>query len=160
MTHEVAPHLRRPGWQVYRDALLARFANPGLQHSVHQIANDGSQKIVQRWVPATLAQRQAGQEIEHLAFCAAAWMRFLQGVDERGNGYTVNDPMAAALQALAQRNPGDAAATAQALCSQGAVWGAYLPADGVWRGRVAHWLAAILSLGVLAAMDQLNLAQA
>ncbi len=160
MTHEVAPHLRRPDWQAYRDALLARFANPELQHSVHQIANDGSQKIVQRWVPATLAQRQGGQGIEHLAFCAAAWMRFLQGVDERGNGYTVNDPMAVALQALAQRSPRDAAATAQALCSQGAVWGAYLPADSVWRGRVAHWLAAILSLGVLAAMDQLNLAQA
>ena len=63
-------------------------------------------------------------------------------------------------QALAQRSPRDAAATAQALCSQGAVWAADLPADSVWRGRVAHWLAAILSLGVLAAMDQLNLAQA
>ena len=156
MTQEVAPNLRRPDWQAYRDALLARFANPGLLHSVHQIANDGSQKIPQRWVPATVAQRRAGRGIEHLAFCAAAWMRFLQGVDERGNAYTVNDPQAGSLQLLARQGPGDALATAEALCARSDVWGATLAADALWRARVAHWLGAILAHGMLVAMEQLN----
>jgi len=156
MTLEVAPHLRRPDWAAYRDALLARFANPELQHSVHQIANDGSQKIPQRWVPAAEAQRRAGKSIEHLAFCAAAWMRFLQGVDEQGRTYTVNDPQAGSLQELARRNPGNVAVTAQALCARSDVWGTALPADAQWRGRVAHWLGAIQSHGMLGAMHQLN----
>ncbi|MEP6773700.1 MAG: mannitol dehydrogenase family protein, partial [Polaromonas sp.] len=38
MTQEVMPHLVRPDAAAYRDALLARFANPALKHSVHQIA--------------------------------------------------------------------------------------------------------------------------
>ena len=156
MSSEVAPHLRRPDWQHYRDALLARFANPELQHSVHQIANDGSQKIPMRWVPAAVAQRQCGDSIEHLAFCAAAWMRFLQGIDEQGRTYAVNDPRAADLQALASRHPADAAATGQALSAQIDVWGTTLADDPIWQARVIHWLTAILSFGVLAAMQQLN----
>ena len=160
MTDEVAPHLRRPDWQAYRDALLARFANPGLLHSVHQIANDGSQKIPQRWVPATLAQRRSGQGIEHLAFCAAAWMRFLQGVDEHGNSYTVHDPQAGSLQLLARQSTGDTEATAMMLCARSDIWGNDLPTDTIWRGRVAHWLGAIQSHGMLGAMQQLNNAHA
>jgi len=60
MTSELGPLLRRPDSPDYRDALLQRFANPTLQHSVHQIATDSSQKISQRWVPSALAALQAG----------------------------------------------------------------------------------------------------
>ena len=155
MGQEIAPHVRRPDWQQYRTALLLRFANPELHHSVHQIASDGSQKIGQRWVSSILAQRQAGASVEHLALAAAAWCRFLRGVDERAQIYTVHDPMAAQLQQLTQRNGGDAAATTAALLTLPGIWGDALVSDANWRQRVTHWLACIDSLGVLGAMAQL-----
>lgn len=153
MTDEVAPHLHRPDWATYRDALLARFANPELRHSVHQIATDGSLKIPLRWVPSVLAQQRAGRGFEHLAFCAAAWIRYLRGANERGETFTVNDPMVAELQALAR--PGGVA-SAQALCTLPAVWGPVLGNDTAWRTAVTHWLKCIESQGILAAMHQLN----
>ena len=156
MTDEVAPHLSRPDWADYRDALLARFANPALQHSVHQIATDSSQKIPQRWPPSAVRQLHQDQPFEHLAFAAAAWMRYLLGVDERGQAYTVNDPMAATLQPLARLHAADASACVQALSAFPAVWGEVLCSHALWQSHVAHWLVQIRSLGVLAALADLN----
>lgn len=93
MTQEVGPQLDRPDWPAYRDALLARFTNPALQHSVHQIATDSSQKIPQRWPPSVLGALRAGLPVDCLAFAAAAWMRYLRGSDEQGQAYAMNDPM-------------------------------------------------------------------
>jgi fructuronate reductase len=156
MGQEIAPHIRRPDWRDYRDALLLRFANPELHHSVHQIANDGSQKISQRWVPSILAQRQAGASVEHLALAAAAWCRFLRGDDERGHAYEINDPMASRLQGLSRKHGADTAATTAALLGLPEIWGDALVADSNWRQRVAHWLAYINHSGVRAAMAHLH----
>ena len=83
----------------YRARLLQRFANPALRHRLLQIAMDGSQKIPQRWL-ATVRQRlAAGQGIEHLALCVAAWLRFIDGVDEHGLALPLDDPLAADLRA-------------------------------------------------------------
>jgi fructuronate reductase len=155
MGQEIAPHVGRRDWQEYRAALLLRFANPELHHSVHQIANDGSQKISQRWVPSIQAQRRAGASIEHLALAAAAWCRFLRGVDERGQAYAIHDPIAAQLQELARRHAFDNAATTTALLSLPAIWGDTLVSDAIWQQRVTHWLNCIDKLGVLGAMAQL-----
>lgn len=132
MTRELMPHVTRPQPEAYRDALLARFANPALQHSVHQIANDFSQKIPQRWVPAVLDQLRAGGPVEHLAFAAAAWMRYRKGVDEAGRSYAMNDPM----------------------FSAGGVWGSELPAHPHWVARVTHWLGRIQQAGLRAALSE------
>jgi len=156
MGQEIAPHVRRPDWQDYRDALLLRFANPELHHSVLQIANDGSQKISQRWVPSIQAQLQAGDSVEHMALAAAAWCRFLRGVDERNLSYAIQDPMAPLLQDLAQRHAGDAEATTNALLGLPVIWGDALVSDAIWRHRVTHWLAVTNSHGVRGAMDQLK----
>jgi fructuronate reductase len=156
MTHEVGPQLSRPDWPAYRDALLARFGNPALRHSVHQIATDSSQKIPQRWPPSVLGALRSGRSIERLAFAAAAWMRYVRGTDETGQQYKINDPMAEALHALALAHAGDAAATVQALGTLTAIWGDALPRDEVWLARVTHRLAQINALGMLAALAQLN----
>jgi fructuronate reductase len=156
MTHEVGPQLARPDWPAYRDALLQRFANPALKHSVHQIASDSSQKIPQRWPPCVLGALCSGLPIERLAFAAAAWMRYLRGADEHGQRYAMNDPMADALHALALSHADDAAATVQALGTLTAVWGDALPRNAAWLARVTHWLAQINSRGMLAALAQLN----
>lgn len=155
MTQEVGPQLARPDWPAYRDALLARFANPALQHSVHQIATDSSQKIPQRWPPSVLGAQRAGLPVERLAFAAAAWMRYLRGSDESGQAYAMNDPMAAELQALALAHAGDAAATVQALGSLAVIWGEALAQDQRWLALVTGSLDAIQRLGVRGALQQL-----
>jgi fructuronate reductase len=156
MTLEVGPLVRRTDWPRYRDALLVRFANPALQHSVHQIASDSSQKIPQRWVPCIHAALSAGLPVERLAFGAAVWMRYLRGADEKGQPYAMRDPMAAELQALALAHGNNTSAAVQALGTQPRIWGDRLTQDAHWLARVAHWLDQITRLGVLGAMQQLN----
>ncbi|RYF42516.1 MAG: mannitol dehydrogenase family protein [Comamonadaceae bacterium] len=156
MTQEVGPQLARPDWPAYRDALLARFANPALQHSVHQIATDSSQKIPQRWPPSVLGALRAGLPVERLAFAAAAWMRYLRGNDEHGKAYAMSDPMAGQLQALALAHAGDAAASVRALGTLKAIWGEVLPQDARWLERVARRLDDIGRLGVQGALEKLQ----
>jgi len=151
MTHEIGPHLSRQDWPAYRDALLARFANPELKHSVHQIANDGSQKILQRWVPPVLDLLAQGQAFERLAFAAAAWMRFCLGEDEQAQTYTINDPLSDQLRALANTHASDAAATVQALGTLTSVWGEALPRSAPWLAGVTTQLKNISSHGMLKA---------
>lgn len=156
MTHEIGPPLKRPDWPQYRDALLARFANPALQHSVHQIATDSSQKIPQRWPPAVLAAQREGLPTHRLAFAAAAWMRYLRGHDEQRRPYAIQDPLATELQALAHQHAGDATATVHALGTLPAVWGDALPNNTAWLADVARRLARIDAVGMLPALHELN----
>ena len=51
------PEAVRPASAGYREALLARFANPSLGHRLGQIAMDGSQKVPVRWLAAARARR-------------------------------------------------------------------------------------------------------
>ena len=151
MTQEIAPHLQRQDWPAYRDALLARFANPELKHSVHQIANDGSKKILQRWMPPALDLLQHRQPFERLAFAAAAWMRYCLATDEQGQTYVINDPLAEQLQLLARTHAADAAATVQALGTLASVWGEELPRSALWLASVTTQLERIRSQGMLKA---------
>jgi fructuronate reductase len=156
MTEEMSPHVRRPDWLAYRDALLARFANPTLQHSVHQIASDGSQKIPLRWQPCALGQLAQGQPMHRLAFAAAAWMRYCQGVDEAGASYAISDPLAQAMRSAATQHMGNAALTAQAMLNMPSIWGQQLPMNSLWQRAVADALHSIFELGILRALTQLN----
>lgn len=153
MTSELGPLLRRPDWPDYRDALLQRFANPTLQHSVHQIATDSSQKISQRWVPSALAALQAGLPVERLAFAAACWLRYCRGVDEQGRTYALADPLSDTLTAMARAAGDDLDTLVSTLGCLPAVWGEALPAHPDWLPRVRHWLGRIEAEGVLTSAD-------
>ncbi|MBB3179138.1 mannitol dehydrogenase family protein [Variovorax sp. Sphag1AA] len=154
MTRVAMPSLKRPGLPDYRDALLERFANPHLHHRAHQIASDSSLKIPLRWGPALRDALAAGREIEPLALACAAWMRYLRGEDEAGRPYTMSDPQADALQALARQHAGDVESTVRALLSVATVWPAGYADDPRWAPRVAHWLRRIESAGMAAALDE------
>jgi len=78
----------------YRAALLARFANPGLQHRTVQIAMDGSQKLPQRLLAPIAVRLARGQGIEALALAVAGWMRWQSGRTDAGTAFTVDDPLA------------------------------------------------------------------
>jgi mannitol-1-phosphate/altronate dehydrogenase len=81
-------------------------------------------------------------------------MRYQWGEDEQGQPYTLNDPMAARTQALAQQHRGDVEGTVVALLSLKEIWRDVPVSDVRWSGRVAHWLRRIHEAGVLAAAAQ------
>jgi fructuronate reductase len=156
MTQEIIPHLARSDGPAYREALLQRFANPSLLHSVHQIATDSSLKIPLRWRPCAELRLDSGGSFLHLAFAAAAWMRYARGVDDHGQTYALSDPMAQTVQTLAQQHAGDAPATVAALCTLPSIWGANLPASRAWQAAVTAALQRIESQGMLAALATEN----
>jgi fructuronate reductase len=101
MRDEAAPSIKVGPTQdlaSYAQDLLIRFRNPALDHSLSQIAMDGSQKIPQRWL-ATLAWNQAqGRQCPAILAALAAWLRHT-----RGDNGVVDDPRAGDLaQAWAQ----------------------------------------------------------
>ena len=156
MGHEVAPHLSRSDWADYRTALIARFGNPYLKHSVHQIATDSSQKIPQRWPPSVLGQIAQGATFEHHALAAAVFVRYTLAVDEQGQAYALNDPQAGSLMALGAAQRSEPEACVRALLAREDLWGSALPQDAAWTARVTHWHQHILQHGVDHAVQQLT----
>ena len=102
----------------YAAALLARFANPALNHRLAQIAMDGSQKIPQRWL-ATLASRGA-TACPAIIAALAGWLRHLR------NGKHWSDPRADELRALWQAC-GEAGIAAALFGEAGAIPSAWCP---------------------------------
>ncbi|MDP2263976.1 MAG: mannitol dehydrogenase family protein [Hydrogenophaga sp.] len=157
MSEELGPLLQRADWPDYRDQLLRRFANPTLRHRVHQIATDSSQKIPQRWPPSILPHLQQGRVPQRLAFAAAAWLRSLRGVDEAGQAYTIDDPLADTLRALALRHTGQPEALVKAMSAHDSVWGEELSRYPGWWAAVARALSDIERQGLIGALRALNL---
>ena len=148
MTQEVAPHLSRADWADYRDALIQRFGNPYLKHSVHQIATDSSQKIPQRWPPSVLGQMAKGQSFEHHALAAAIFLRYTLAKDEQGKAYALNDPQAESLMALGANQATEPHACVRALLAREDLWGKELAASEAWLERVSYWHDQVLHQGV------------
>jgi fructuronate reductase len=97
MREEAATSLKpAPGQDLiaYADALIARFANPALNHRLIQIAMDGSQKIPQRWLETLGHHQKRGQQCTAILAGIAAWLCHI-----RGDNGIVDDPMAATLKA-------------------------------------------------------------
>jgi fructuronate reductase len=119
-----------PGLDVptYRGELMRRFANSALQHRTVQIAMDGSQKLPQRLLAACAARLEKGQSIDALALAVAGWMRWQDGVDDNGNAFTVDDPLAARTARLVGGG-GDSRARVAALLTLSAVFPPALASD-------------------------------
>ncbi len=152
MTSEVMPTLPmdRKDLEAYRDALLARFANPALKHRTWQIAMDGSQKLPQRLLGTIRDRLAADQSIQRLALGVAAWMRYVTGIDEKGEPIDVKDPHAARLRAIADAAGRDAEKLADGLLGLPEIFGTDLPSNAAFRGAVTGHLAALFRDGALA----------
>ncbi len=152
MTSEVMPTLPmdRKDLEAYRDALLARFANPALKHRTWQIAMDGSQKLPQRLLGTIRDRLAADQSIQRLALGVAAWMRYVTGIDEKGEPIDVKDPHAARLRAIADAAGRDAEKLADGLLGLPEIFGTDLPGNAAFRGAVTGHLAALFRDGALA----------
>jgi fructuronate reductase len=85
--------LPEPDLIAYRAALVERFANPRIRHTLTQIASDGSQKLPIRVLPVLRGERAAGRMPPGAVRTVAAWIDHL-----RGFGAPVKDAGAAPYQ--------------------------------------------------------------
>jgi fructuronate reductase len=157
MRAEVQPRLALNGrydLAAYQQTLVERFANPALAHRCYQIAMDGSQKLPQRLLGTIRANLAAGLPIRRLALAVAAWMRYVGGVDERGNRIVVQDPLAGELAARVAQAGGDPGAIIDSLLAVRAVFGDDLPAAAPFKGELRAALAALLAGGARATVQR------
>jgi fructuronate reductase len=146
MTDEIAPTLSVPAsfdLRAYRDALLARYANPALKHRCAQIAMDGSQKIPPRLLGTIAARIDAAQPFPRLALAIAAWMTFLRGHADDGTRFEIKDPLAAKLQGLATSACGKPDALLDALLPVQEIFPAALAGEPRFRNALREALQAL-----------------
>lgn len=150
MSDEIAPTLTVPDdfdRFAYRDQLLHRYANPALKHKTMQIAADGSLKLPPR-ILGTIADRlAAGQSFDRLALAVAAWMRFLLCKTDAGLPYTVSDPLASRLTALAASQADSASSLVSILLAVEEVFPPSLAANSTFRAAVQRALESLYELG-------------
>jgi fructuronate reductase len=158
MTEEVSPTLSigREALLAYRDRLLERFANPRLKHRTWQIAMDGTQKLPQRLLGTIRDRLAAGQSFERLALGVAGWMRYVTGVDEKGQPIDIKDPMAERLVAIGRRVGANAEALASEYLAIKEVFGADLSGNAVFGAAVTAKLADIFERGALGAVTAIG----
>ena len=96
MDDQITPTLNIPqGFDIedYKHQLRERFANCSLNHKTAQIAQDGSQKIPQRWIKSVRQLYREGMNCKLLALAVAGWVRYLDSIRDTGESFSVDDPM-------------------------------------------------------------------
>ncbi len=89
--------------EVYKEQLIQRFANKSLNHKTSQIAQDGSQKISQRWLSCLSENLEQGRDVSLLALAIAGWIRYLQGHRDSNEVYEIIDPLSDKLVGIARQ---------------------------------------------------------
>lgn len=134
----------------YQNQLRERFRNTALKHRTWQIAMDGSQKLPQRLLHTVRDQLGGNGHIDIICLAVAAWIRYVSGVDERGDAIEVSDPLATRLRALCDANKGDAASMVKAVVAVTDVFGSDLRGDARFVDTTTVWLERFYEQGVLA----------
>jgi fructuronate reductase len=139
-----------PGTDVaaYTVALENRFINPGVRHKTIQISSDGSQKLPPRLLEPALDRLKAGGTPKVIPLAVAAWMRFLLGVNEQGVAFTISDPLAERLSAIAKSCGRDAKALSAGLFAVTDIFFPELVANAPFRTAVEKHLESLLTKGV------------
>jgi fructuronate reductase len=144
-----------PGANVaaYKRALMERYANPALRHRTWQIAMDGSQKLPQRLLGSIRDRLSASAPIDRLVMGVAGWMRYVTGVDEKGQAIDVRDPLSTKVRAIADQVGLNAERLAPALLDVREIFGD-LAEDQRFRAAVQAALARIIAKGAKAAVAE------
>lgn len=110
MQEEVKPLLPEiPGINIdeYCHTLIQRFSNPAIMDQLPRICLSASGKIPQFIMPSIAEAIWVGGPFRRLCFVAAAWFHYINGVDDTGTPFTVDDPMLEELQAKARNGGSD-----------------------------------------------------
>jgi mannitol-1-phosphate/altronate dehydrogenase len=86
----------------YRNTLLARLANASLADSLSRLSRNASAKVPLHLLTSIRAARGAGLPHPLLTLAVAGWVRYLQGVDECGAAFEIEDPRSERLRTLAR----------------------------------------------------------
>jgi fructuronate reductase len=127
MREDILPTLKPPAdldLHAYIGAILRRFRNPNMHHSLVQIAMDGSQKLPIRILSTVRDALTAGRPIDRLCSPLSAWMHFIRRAALRGEA--LNDPLASRLLDIARACTGQATADIQRFLALEAVFSADL----------------------------------
>lgn len=130
----------------YLEQSFARIRNTAIRHRNHQIATDGSRKIVQRILNPIRDRLDAGASFEQLTVVVAAWMVYLVSASKRfGERWAVEDPFAAEAVAIADRAGRDGAALVDGFLAHASIFDPALAARAEFKASVARHLDGLLS---------------
>jgi fructuronate reductase len=149
--HEIIPVVNAPDGvdpSQYAEAVLRRFDNPAILHRTAQVASDGSQKLPVRLLGTIRERLQHGQPVSRLAHAVAAWIRYLEGVDDRGEAIEVNDPLKEELRTALVSARGVAEAKVAAILRFEQVFGPVLSNDNLFCTAVLEAYVSIVSRGI------------
>ena len=140
LTEETLPTLMPvPGISpdTYLEQSLARLKNTAIRHRNHQVATDGSQKIVQRLLNPIRDRLRAGRGIGLLSVATAGWMAYLVKASTRfGASWEVSDPFAERVAQLADRTGKDVPALTAGILAIETIFEPELAANGQFRRRL------------------------
>lgn len=154
---EIIPVLSAPpgvDLNAYAASLFERYANPAIRHRTWQIAMDGSQKLPQRLLGTIAENLAAGRVPRGLCLAVAGWMRYVGGIDEKGQQIDVRDPLAAELKSLSD-GAGNAEGKVAALLSVSKIFPSDLAADPRFRDALVSSYRGLLTKGAHALVKEL-----
>lgn len=140
--------------EAYKQQLRDRFSNKALKHRTWQIAMDGSQKLPQRLLETLREQLAGNGHIDIVCLGVAAWIRYVSGIDEKGNAIEVSDPLAKELRAACDANQGNPAGMVNAVVGIQKVFGVDLINEGRFIQTTTQWLERFYKKGVLASVQE------
>ncbi|TPM34554.1 mannitol dehydrogenase family protein [Mesorhizobium sp. B2-3-5] len=156
LVEETVPTLMPvPGMEplAYVEQSLGRLKNTAIRHRNHQIATDGSQKIVQRLLNPIRDRLDQGASIGLLSVPVAGWMAYLIQASERfGKSWPVSDPYAGKVAAIADATGRDTPALAAAILAIDTIFDPGLAANQTFREAVTVALGELLSDNPMAAV--------
>ena len=94
---EIVPTLGTPEGENLSDycsKLLERYQNSSIEHKTWQIAMDGSQKLPQRILETISDLITHNKNFQGLALAIAGWIKYVTGIDLKGETIDVRDPLA------------------------------------------------------------------
>ncbi|CDX58950.1 putative mannonate dehydrogenase [Mesorhizobium plurifarium] len=149
LTEETLPTLMPvPGIApaAYVEQSLSRLTNTAIRHRNHQIATDGSQKIVQRLLNPIRDRLAKGESIALLSVPVAGWMAYLIKASARfDRAWQVSDPFAEKVAAIADRIGSNSNALVDSILAIDAIFDPRLAANAAFRAHVVAGLDGLLS---------------
>jgi len=130
----------------YVEQTFRRLHNTAIRHRNHQIATDGSQKIVQRLLNPIRERLHEGKGVELLSVVVAAWMVYLVYASRRfGQRWAVQDPFAGEIARIADRTGDDGTSLAAAILANETLFSRELFERGEFRSMIGCHLDGLLS---------------
>jgi fructuronate reductase len=130
----------------YVEQSFARLKNTAIRHRNHQIATDGSRKIVQRILNPIRERLARGESVERLTVIVAAWMVYLVAASKRfGERWIADDPFAGEAALIADRVGRDSRALVAAFLQDESIFDPNLAGRPAFRSLVARHLNGLLS---------------